>query len=132
MAQWIICGTMPAFRMPYLHPSAFQLIPVDTMTTPELASLTPVTRQLEAWDRVEVRRGQTLDRIFRDAGFDWREPGCSMCLAMNPDKLIGDQLSSIAGGSGGGLGPGEAGGLEAQVQAVPLGVGTATPGSPPG
>ncbi len=28
-----------------------------------------------------------LDRIFRDAGFDWREPGCSMCLAMNPDKL---------------------------------------------
>ena len=28
-----------------------------------------------------------LDRIFKDAGFDWREPGCSMCLAMNPDKL---------------------------------------------
>lgn len=28
-----------------------------------------------------------LDQIFRDAGFDWREPGCSMCLAMNPDKL---------------------------------------------
>ena len=28
-----------------------------------------------------------LDRIFRDAGFEWREPGCSMCLAMNDDKL---------------------------------------------
>jgi 3-isopropylmalate/(R)-2-methylmalate dehydratase large subunit len=28
-----------------------------------------------------------LDRIFRDAGFEWREPGCSMCLGMNPDKL---------------------------------------------
>ncbi|MEE8545369.1 MAG: aconitase family protein, partial [Alphaproteobacteria bacterium] len=28
-----------------------------------------------------------LDRIFREAGFDWREPGCSMCLAMNDDKL---------------------------------------------
>jgi 3-isopropylmalate/(R)-2-methylmalate dehydratase large subunit len=28
-----------------------------------------------------------LDHVFRDAGFDWREPGCSMCLAMNPDKL---------------------------------------------
>ena len=28
-----------------------------------------------------------LDRIFKAAGFDWREPGCSMCLAMNPDKL---------------------------------------------
>jgi 3-isopropylmalate/(R)-2-methylmalate dehydratase large subunit len=28
-----------------------------------------------------------LDRIFTEAGFDWREPGCSMCLAMNADKL---------------------------------------------
>jgi 3-isopropylmalate/(R)-2-methylmalate dehydratase large subunit len=28
-----------------------------------------------------------LDRVFREAGFEWREAGCSMCLAMNPDKL---------------------------------------------
>jgi 3-isopropylmalate/(R)-2-methylmalate dehydratase large subunit len=28
-----------------------------------------------------------LDKVFREAGFDWREAGCSMCLAMNPDKL---------------------------------------------
>jgi homoaconitase/3-isopropylmalate dehydratase large subunit len=28
-----------------------------------------------------------LDVVFTEAGFDWREPGCSMCLAMNPDKL---------------------------------------------
>jgi 3-isopropylmalate/(R)-2-methylmalate dehydratase large subunit len=28
-----------------------------------------------------------LDRIFKEAGFEWREPGCSMCLAMNEDKL---------------------------------------------
>ena len=33
-----------------------------------------------------------LDDIFRQAGFDWREPGCSMCLAMNPDKLIGREI----------------------------------------
>ena len=33
-----------------------------------------------------------LDMVFRDAVFEWREAGCSMCLAMNPDKLIGDQL----------------------------------------
>jgi len=33
-----------------------------------------------------------LDQIFREAGFEWRGAGCSMCLAMNPDKLIGDQL----------------------------------------
>jgi 3-isopropylmalate/(R)-2-methylmalate dehydratase large subunit len=37
-----------------------------------------VKRQAEA---------EGLDRIFVAAGFDWREPGCSMCLAMNPDKL---------------------------------------------
>ena len=36
------------------------------------------------------RRG--IDRVFRDAGFEWRDAGCSMCLAMNPDKLVGDQL----------------------------------------
>jgi 3-isopropylmalate/(R)-2-methylmalate dehydratase large subunit len=28
-----------------------------------------------------------LDAVFTEAGFEWREPGCSMCLAMNPDKL---------------------------------------------
>jgi 3-isopropylmalate/(R)-2-methylmalate dehydratase large subunit len=33
-----------------------------------------------------------LDKIFTEAGFEWRAAGCSMCLAMNPDKLIGDQL----------------------------------------
>jgi 3-isopropylmalate/(R)-2-methylmalate dehydratase large subunit len=32
-----------------------------------------------------------LDRIFAEAGFEWREPGCSMCLAMNPDKLAPGQ-----------------------------------------
>lgn len=35
-----------------------------------------------------------LDTIFQTAGFEWREPGCSMCLAMNPDKLQGDQVSA--------------------------------------
>ncbi|MCZ6463472.1 MAG: 3-isopropylmalate dehydratase large subunit [Proteobacteria bacterium] len=33
-----------------------------------------------------------LDEIFRAAGFQWREPGCSMCLAMNPDKLSGREV----------------------------------------
>jgi 3-isopropylmalate/(R)-2-methylmalate dehydratase large subunit len=33
-----------------------------------------------------------LDRVFRDAGFDWRGAGCSMCLAMNPDKLQGREI----------------------------------------
>jgi 3-isopropylmalate/(R)-2-methylmalate dehydratase large subunit len=38
----------------------------------------PVKRQAEA---------EGLDRVFREAGFEWREPGCSMCLAMNDDRL---------------------------------------------
>jgi 3-isopropylmalate/(R)-2-methylmalate dehydratase large subunit len=33
-----------------------------------------------------------LAEIFRDAGFEWRGAGCSMCLGMNPDKLVGEQL----------------------------------------
>ena len=38
-----------------------------------------------------------LDRIFREAGFDWREAGCSMCLAMNPDKLApGERCASTS------------------------------------
>jgi 3-isopropylmalate/(R)-2-methylmalate dehydratase large subunit len=38
-----------------------------------------------------------LDRIFTAAGFEWREPGCSMCLAMNPDKLaVGERCASTS------------------------------------
>ncbi|MGZ6956439.1 MAG: 3-isopropylmalate dehydratase large subunit [Acidimicrobiia bacterium] len=38
-----------------------------------------------------------LDAIFVAAGFDWREPGCSMCLAMNPDKLsVGERCASTS------------------------------------
>ena len=39
-----------------------------------------------------ICREKGIDQIFKDAGFEWRGAGCSMCLAMNPDKLIGDQL----------------------------------------
>jgi 3-isopropylmalate/(R)-2-methylmalate dehydratase large subunit len=38
-----------------------------------------------------------LDKIFLDAGFEWREPGCSMCLAMNPDRLApGERCASTS------------------------------------
>jgi 3-isopropylmalate/(R)-2-methylmalate dehydratase large subunit len=47
-----------------------------------------VKRQAEA---------EGLDRIFKEAGFDWREAGCSMCLAMNPDKLApGERCASTS------------------------------------
>ena len=38
-----------------------------------------------------------LDRVFTEAGFDWREPGCSMCLGMNPDKVpAGERCASTS------------------------------------
>jgi len=47
-----------------------------------------VKRQAEA---------EGLDRIFAEAGFEWREPGCSMCLAMNPDKVpAGERCASTS------------------------------------
>jgi 3-isopropylmalate/(R)-2-methylmalate dehydratase large subunit len=39
----------------------------------------------------EQAESEGLDAIFRAAGFDWREPGCSMCLAMNADKLAPEE-----------------------------------------
>ena len=45
----------------------------------------------------EQAEAEGLDKIFTAAGFDWREPGCSMCLAMNPDKLApGERCASTS------------------------------------
>jgi 3-isopropylmalate/(R)-2-methylmalate dehydratase large subunit len=45
----------------------------------------------------EQAEAEGLARIFKAAGFDWREPGCSMCLAMNPDKLApGERCASTS------------------------------------
>jgi 3-isopropylmalate/(R)-2-methylmalate dehydratase large subunit len=45
----------------------------------------------------EQAEAEGLDQIFREAGFDWREPGCSMCLAMNADKLAeGERCASTS------------------------------------
>ena len=38
-----------------------------------------------------IASAQGLDAIFEEAGFEWRGAGCSMCLAMNPDKLVGNR-----------------------------------------
>lgn len=40
----------------------------------------------------KMAEDEGLDEVFRAAGFQWREPGCSMCLAMNPDKLKGREI----------------------------------------
>jgi 3-isopropylmalate/(R)-2-methylmalate dehydratase large subunit len=45
----------------------------------------------------EQAEAEGLDRIFEAAGFEWRQPGCSMCLAMNPDKLApGERAASTS------------------------------------
>ncbi|MDQ2079129.1 3-isopropylmalate dehydratase large subunit [Xanthobacteraceae bacterium Astr-EGSB] len=45
----------------------------------------------------EQAEAEGLDKVFKAAGFDWREPGCSMCLAMNPDKLSpGERCASTS------------------------------------
>ena len=40
----------------------------------------------------EAAEAEGLHEVFQSAGFQWREAGCSMCLAMNPDKLVGREL----------------------------------------
>ena len=45
----------------------------------------------------EQAEKEGLDKIFTASGFEWREPGCSMCLAMNPDKLtVGERSASTS------------------------------------
>jgi 3-isopropylmalate/(R)-2-methylmalate dehydratase large subunit len=47
-----------------------------------------------AVQRAAEREG--LDQAFREAGFEWRDAGCSMCLGMNPDKLEGAQVCAAS------------------------------------
>jgi 3-isopropylmalate/(R)-2-methylmalate dehydratase large subunit len=45
----------------------------------------------------EMAEAEGLDKILIEAGFDWRDPGCSMCLAMNDDKLmVGERCASTS------------------------------------
>ena len=47
-----------------------------------------------SWAVRNQAEAEGLDKVFTAAGFDWREPGCSMCLAMNPDKLAPGERSA--------------------------------------
>ena len=56
------------------------------------AMVVPGSQQVKAQAEAEG-----LDRVFKEAGFDWREPGCSMCLGMNPDILLpGERCASTS------------------------------------
>ena len=61
----------------------------------QTGQVNPSVRALVVPGSAAVQReaeAEGLDEIFRSAGFQWREPGCSMCLAMNPDKLRGREV----------------------------------------
>ncbi len=55
----------------------------------------PVASHVPGSEQVKKQaEAEGLDKIFTAAGFEWREAGCSMCLAMNPDQLVGSQVSA--------------------------------------
>jgi 3-isopropylmalate/(R)-2-methylmalate dehydratase large subunit len=63
-----------------------------TVSTKVSAMVVPGSQSVKAQAEKEG-----LDRIFREAGFEWREPGCSMCLGMNPDILApGERCASTS------------------------------------
>ncbi len=50
-----------------------------------------------SWQIKQLAEKEGLDKVFKDAGFDWREAGCSMCLGMNPDILSpGERCASTS------------------------------------
>ncbi|HUN85827.1 MAG TPA: aconitase family protein, partial [Terracidiphilus sp.] len=64
----------------------------NKVSTHVSAMVVPGSQQVKAQAEAEG-----LDRIFKEAGFDWREPGCSMCLGMNPDILSpGERCASTS------------------------------------
>ena len=106
-------GTIEALEYMKLEPSSpLEGTPIDvaflgSCTNGRLSDLEEVARHINGHkvkegikaivvpgsqivSQMAVEKG--LDKIFTNAGFEWRGAGCSMCLAMNPDKLIGDQL----------------------------------------
>jgi 3-isopropylmalate/(R)-2-methylmalate dehydratase large subunit len=72
--------------------AAAELVQGRTVASGVDAMVVPGSQQVKAQAEAEG-----LDRVFRDAGFDWRVAGCSMCLGMNPDILApGERCASTS------------------------------------
>ena len=72
--------------------AAAQLVRGYHVATTVKAMVVPGSQQVKA----QAER-EGLDHVFKTAGFDWREPGCSMCLGMNPDILApGERCASTS------------------------------------
>ncbi len=72
--------------------SAAEVISGETVADGVRTLVVPGSRKVK-----EAAEDEGLHEIFMASGFDWREPGCSMCLAMNPDKLtVGERSASTS------------------------------------
>ena len=72
--------------------AAAEVISGETVADGVRTLVVPGSRKVK-----EAAEAEGLHEIFMASGFDWREPGCSMCLAMNPDKLtVGERSASTS------------------------------------
>ena len=67
---------------------------IGSCTNGRISDLRVAAKVVKQSKVAKEAKKEGLDKIFQDAGFQWREPGCSVCLAMNSDKLIGNQISA--------------------------------------
>jgi 3-isopropylmalate/(R)-2-methylmalate dehydratase large subunit len=87
----VFIGSCTNSRLEDLRAAA-QVVRGRTVRDGMRAMVVPGSSQVKADAEAEG-----LDEVFRAAGFDWRESGCSMCLAMNPDKLApGERAASTS------------------------------------
>ncbi|MBF0183024.1 MAG: 3-isopropylmalate dehydratase large subunit [Magnetococcales bacterium] len=88
----VFIGSCTNGRIEDLRQAAEQVAGKKVAATVKLAMVVPGTGLVK-----QQAEAEGLDRIFKEAGFEWRAPGCSMCLAMNADSLAaGDRCASTS------------------------------------
>lgn len=88
----IFIGSCTNARIEDLRAAAQVVVGQKVSTRIKQALVVPGSGQVKA-----MAEAEGLDRIFIDAGFEWREPGCSMCLGMNEDRLLpGERCASTS------------------------------------
>ena len=87
----------PAFFPVNMAPSSYAVIAASTYGDGDLGALVHgFTRAVWA-EQKDISQPEVIADCLKAAGFDWREPGCSMCLAMNADKLApGERCASTS------------------------------------
>ena len=90
--NYVFIGSCTNSRIEDLRAAASIVGTKKIATNIKLALVVPGSGLVKAQAELEG-----LDKVFKNAGFEWREPGCSMCLAMNADKLSpGERCASTS------------------------------------